>query len=102
MLPGGFQVGCQAPSSGVERSVYQCPSDRRPSQTGSSRRQHRGRLARVTTTDALTADDTLDELAQHLTAIERLSRAPFNRDRIATHRALALECLDAIALQLAG
>jgi hypothetical protein len=56
----------------------------------------------VTTTDATTADLALSELHEHLAAIERLARAPFNADRIAMHRGLALECLDAIAIALAA
>lgn len=56
----------------------------------------------MTTTEATRADLALTELHEHLSAIERLARAPFNAQRIELHRSLALECLDAIALELAG
>lgn len=55
----------------------------------------------MTTTDATNADLALAELHEHLAAIEQLARAPFNSDRIAAHRAGALECLDVVAAVLA-
>lgn len=54
----------------------------------------------MTTTEATAADLTLSELHEHLAAIERLARAPFNAERITMHKQLARECLDSIALTL--
>lgn len=54
----------------------------------------------MTTTEAATADTLLTELHEHLNAIERLARAPFNAQRIALHKREARECLDALALTL--
>lgn len=56
----------------------------------------------MTTAEATRAELALSELHEHLAAIERLARAPFNAERVALHRSLALECLDAIAIELAA